>query len=80
MVKDKIVCIECGFKGYTRELLKGVNPFNESQGIYGCPDCYSIDSERVACDEDKCWNEATCGTPTKDGYRNTCGKHMPKGE
>ena len=30
-------------------------------------------------DEDGCWAEVTCGTPTKeDGYRTTCGEHKPE--
>jgi len=32
----------------------------------------------LICDEDDCISEASCGTPTKDGYRHTCSTHMPK--
>ncbi|MBI3936719.1 MAG: hypothetical protein HY323_07055 [Betaproteobacteria bacterium] len=30
------------------------------------------------CDEPNCHREVTCGTPTAQGYRHTCGKHRPK--
>lgn len=30
------------------------------------------------CDEPRCKKQATCGAPTKAGYRRTCSKHMPK--
>ena len=30
------------------------------------------------CDEPDCYSEISCGTPTENGYRNTCGKHHPK--
>jgi hypothetical protein len=30
------------------------------------------------CDEPGRVRPATCGTPTADGYRNTCGQHQPK--
>jgi len=30
------------------------------------------------CDEPDCYSEISCGTPTENGYRNTCGTHMPR--
>ena len=27
------------------------------------------------CDHDGCHKEATCGTPTKDGYKRLCSNH-----
>lgn len=30
------------------------------------------------CDEPGCYKEVTCGFPTKDGYRSTCGEHYRK--
>jgi len=33
------------------------------------------------CDEPGCFNEASCGWPTKDGgYRRTCSEHYNRGE
>ena len=31
------------------------------------------------CDEEGCIEPATCGTPTEEGYRSTCGEHRPCG-
>ena len=28
------------------------------------------------CDYPKCFEWATCGTPTPDGYKHFCGKHF----
>ena len=36
------------------------------------------ESDFVLCDEPECEREVTCGTPTPDGYRSTCGEHMPR--
>ena len=30
------------------------------------------------CEVDGCHEHATCGTPTADGYKRVCGKHMAK--
>lgn len=30
-----------------------------------------------ACDEPGCGERATCGVPVQDGYRRTCGLHVP---
>ncbi len=29
------------------------------------------------CDEPDCYDSVCCGTPTPDGYRNTCYEHKP---
>ena len=28
------------------------------------------------CDEPNCYKDSSCGWPTDDGYRHTCGAHM----
>ena len=28
------------------------------------------------CEVDGCYEHATCGTPTADGYKRVCGKHF----
>ena len=66
------------WEGNNELMLWGKNPFNEKEIITGCPECKSIDSCFAVCDEPKCWEPATCGTPTKEKYRNTCGKHKPE--
>lgn len=30
------------------------------------------------CEIDGCYEYATCGSPTKDGYKRMCGKHFAK--
>ena len=42
-----------------------------------CPKCMSIGETILACDEEYCWEQATCGVPTKTKYRNTCSEHRP---
>jgi len=77
MENNKLVCKECGWKGDNTQVLVGINPFDKNVKIWGCPQCQSIDSMRSVCDETDCWEEISCGTPTKDGYRSTCSKHKP---
>lgn len=72
----RVVCKECDWMGNETDLLIGTNPF-EDYRIYGCPKCRSIDSTYITCDEPGCRNPVTCGTPTPNGYRSTCGKHAP---
>ena len=74
----KVRCTECHWIGTDTALLSAMNPFDTEETIQGCPECKSIESCNVVCDEPECKDFATCGTPTKDGYRHTCGKHMPR--
>lgn len=76
----KCVCdnYRCNWHGDSSEVLRAKNPFDEDEVIEGCPECREINSPRQACDEPGCWKEATCGTPTPEGYRSTCGEHRPK--
>lgn len=76
--QDKIVCKECGWKGTTEEVLEGKHPFLDGYKVYGCPQCKEVEPFRCACDKEGCWNEDTCGTPTRNGYRRTCHVHVPK--
>lgn len=78
MSNDKCVCEECGWQGSLGDQLHGVNPFDTEDKIYGCPRCKTIDRMYPVCDEPDCWKPVTCGSPTPDGYRSTCGKHRPK--
>jgi hypothetical protein len=76
----KVLCDEhrCGWHGLQAEVLQTPNPFDPSDMLDGCPACKSINTIRYACDEPDCWREATCGSPTETGYRQTCGQHMPR--
>jgi hypothetical protein len=80
----KTFCRECGWKGMSSDLIEVF--YEVTTQAYGattitievCPDCGECDSTvDPACDEPDCWELVTCGTPTEDGYRNTCGKHAP---
>lgn len=75
---DKRVCEFCHWKGTEREMLSASNPFDSDGTLYACPNCNEVNSVFVACDELGCWERATCGTPTKEKYRVTCGKHKPE--
>ncbi len=74
----KFYCRECDWRGL--EPLRAVNPFSEDEDdvMHGCPKCREPNRIGVACDEPDCWEPATCGTATPNGYRKTCGKHRPR--
>ena len=76
----KLICNErrCNWHGSDAEMLKATNPFDPEDEIVGCPECKSVDSLVLACDEPGCWEEVSCGAPVNGGYRQTCYKHMPK--
>ena len=74
--KEKVKCRECNWKGFYRDLLRATNPFNRHDMLMGCPDCKDIyELFYDICDEKGCWNNASIGFPTKNGYRRTCFKH-----
>ncbi|MCR4293659.1 MAG: hypothetical protein NUV76_12370 [Candidatus Kuenenia sp.] len=77
---QKVKCKECSWHGIESEILIAENPFKSSVDILGCPTCKGVNTIICVCDEPECWLEVSCGTPTLDGYRNTCSKHMPKAE
>jgi hypothetical protein len=74
----KHICWECKWRGTSDDWLVAKNPFNNEDTILGCPQCFDINTLYMACDEPECWKPASCGTPTENGYRNTCGEHRPK--
>lgn len=80
MKNRKVKCddYKCGWTGYETDVLTAKNPFDMSDQISGCPKCLQINTIIYACDEPGCWRDVSCGTPTKDGYRSTCGEHAPK--
>ena len=75
----KVKCNDyrCGWHGTEDQILTAPHPFEEGATINGCPECKGVDCVIYACDEPGCWADVTCGTPTQDGYRSTCGKHRP---
>ena len=79
MENGKRICDFCEWTGYENQVLMACNPFDTSDTIVGCPNCKSIDSIQLVCDEPKCWREHTCGTVDENGkYRLTCSEHRPK--
>ena len=56
-------------------------PYAEVSGVIGRTmkkEGWIYDDVPGVCDEPGCIEPAGCGTPTKDGYRWTCGKHQPE--
>lgn len=74
----KTVCHCCDWRGMASDLLRAPSPFDPTDELVACPNCKQLDELIVACDEDGCWREATCGTPVDGGYRQTCFDHAPK--
>jgi hypothetical protein len=70
--------LRCGWHGREDKVLKAPDPFTEGEELWACPDCKEVNGIIMACDEPRCWKEATCGTPTPAGYRHTCGQHRPE--
>lgn len=74
---SKMKCRECNWHGKNSEVLSAPNPFDPSNILIVCPTCKQVECLAVVCDEPGCWSEISCGTPTADEYRSTCGKHKP---
>jgi hypothetical protein len=75
--KDKCRCSECRWIGFAQEIDK-VKDQKSDDAWSVCPNCRTPEHILVCCDEEDCWEQLTCGSPTPDGYRSTCGKHQPK--
>ena len=77
--KTKINCRECDWQGDSKTpALLAANPFDPADLVTGCPQCRSVNSLEACCDAPGCREPVSCGTPTPDGYRSTCGNHRPK--
>lgn len=74
----KYKCQECGWKGVESQVLTAKNPFDDAQEITGCTECSEVESMALACEAPGCWRDATCGTLSKAGYKQTCYDHRPK--
>ena len=73
----RLKCICCDHVLGMDDMLKAPNPFDASDTIVGCPECKEVNCFQMACDEPGCLNLVSIGTPMPDGYRSTCGEHMP---
>jgi hypothetical protein len=74
----RMTCLECWWQGTYADVLTSWNPFDPIEPIEGCPKCRCINGPMQVCDVQDCWEPISCGTPTLTGYRQTCGKHMPR--
>ena len=76
----RVICESCAWVGKEGDLLRAPNPFDPSESLYGCPECFNVECFRYMCDEPGCDFAASCGWLSADGYRNTCGQHWHKEE
>ena len=75
----KMLCSDwrhCRWRGKESELLRAPSPFDATFEITACPNCKEIGGCMQACEVHDCWEEATCGIPTQEGYKRVCGKHF----
>lgn len=79
-VTDKVQCEVCAWIGTAAQILHAPSPFDADDILDGCPQCKSVNTLHALCDEPGCTEPVSCGTPTKDGYRQTCGEHAPEYE
>ncbi|MFZ2937625.1 MAG: hypothetical protein WA066_02850 [Candidatus Omnitrophota bacterium] len=52
----------------------GLSALEHAFEVLGYPDPKDMPERK--CQYKRCNNTATCGTPTKNGYRRVCGKHL----
>jgi len=76
--KRQSICLECGAMHFDYELLIGMNPFDNSDDVWGCPSCKQINTQVTACSHIDCKGRASNGQKHDDGvYRWTCYEHSP---
>jgi hypothetical protein len=76
----KVACQKrrCGWVGDSSELHYFNHPFHQDETVGVCPKCATIETSIwQACDEPECERTASGGTPTAEGYSNTCYEHVP---
>ena len=73
----RVRCENCDWIGGEAELLRASHPFEPTNTVTGCPRCKDVESTIGVCDEPGCDEFVSCGMPTENGYRTTCGRHMP---
>lgn len=72
----KRACTECGWHGYSFDVLVAPDPFNDGCDLFACPQCRK-QTVQTCCEAPYCWEQYICATLTPRGYRRTCGKHKP---
>ena len=56
----------------------GLSALESGFGALGWDDPHLIPD--YECERDGCHKEATCGTPTPDGYKRLCGNHYTEAQ
>lgn len=80
-MKNKFQCRLCDkiIFNFPAEKLAAPHPFIEGAEIFGCPHCQQCEEGFTAlCDSDDCINPVSGGTPTPEGYKFLCYKHLSK--
>ena len=72
---ERYKCCECSEIVSEGEVLRAPSPFDATDILIGCPNCKSVDSFELLCDEPGCNNTVVCGWPSPQGYRRTCHQH-----
>lgn len=63
-----------GYSGNGIRTTGGLSALEEAFDALGWDDPSPLDKEEM-CDEPGCTEPTSCGFPTPNGYRRTCGKH-----
>lgn len=71
-------CTACEWHGTEAQIDRVNDPKPGSTAIWNvCSRCRDAEQFVNMCDEPGCNNEAGCGWPSDNGYRRTCGEHIP---
>lgn len=62
------------YAGNGRRTTGGLSALEEAFAALGWDDPHPLDKEEM-CDEPGCKEPTSCGFPTPNGYRRTCGEH-----
>lgn len=73
----RMTCTSCDWMGIESERLRCPNPFSSTTVdiIFGCPECYEVNTFEVLCDVEGCNLNPSIGKPTKEGYKRLCWRH-----
>ena len=47
-------CFNCDWRGHDHDILRAPNPFAPNYTVVGCPNCFSVESLFLCCDEPNC--------------------------
>ena len=68
-------CESCGAAIHDSLFERAPSPFNPEDELIGCPECKGVNGFTILCDEGDCQAEASCGWPSRQGFRHTCFEH-----